>query len=58
MTKLIMTVIVDDNTQKVKIDLRIDKHITSDEKEIQLCEFVEGELRKVIGSATEKNEHK
>ena len=58
MTKLIMKVEINDTTKKVSIDLKIDKHATSDEKEIELCEFVESELRKVISSAIESNEHK
>lgn len=48
-----MTVHVNETTKNVKIDINIEKG--DNEKEISLVEFVENELRKVIGSAIHSN---
>ena len=53
MTKLIMTVDVNELTKKVKVDINVEKG--TNKKEISFAEFVENELRKVISSAIELN---
>jgi len=61
MTKLIMTVDVNNETQKVSMSLNIEKDNTSDMKEILFSEFVKSELEKMIESAinaNKNNEHK
>jgi len=56
MTKLIMTVDVNELTKKVSMNLEIEKNNTSDSKEIFFSEFVKSELEKMIGSAIAANE--
>lgn len=57
MTKLIMTVDVNNETQKVSMSLNIEKDNTSDMKEILFSEFVKSELEKMIESAINANKN-